>query len=890
MSPSLTDQTNHSSMPAEPATCPAGVHVQAPSYRSKLVGCYPGAFENAFCLERGLLKDELDDDVKDDMESEKPDELWVLLSPEDKRNIRDPWRSSLIVKLFGEAMELHYFSQRLRSLWKPSAEMSCIDLGYGFFWWISRSLSPRVVWIEGHCQIIQYEGIDQICFQCCVIGHTQTRCQRFPEQQPNTEATLLLRTALIMKQQCRALDVGDQYKKKMLKGVIELRLSASMPNPPLRPETIHALHQPTLGDVEAGQDPPVVEYLLHVTAPREELLHGAPNLWRKAIGARINETALGQSIRAGTGEFHRTLLDLIQQPNPDIVILTEARLSRKRAQQIASTFPFDGFTSAPTRGHFGGIWMLWQSDRVNMELLQPMEREIHDIVHVSSSSFSSLLSSIYASPRLRERKILWDNLRTVAADSDLTWVVLGDFNEVCSTIERMGGNSYVHYCASLFNKMITVCGLDESGRNKILGFRNSVGEGSYDPMQIQEMIQSHFISLYTSSFTESKCNYPPEIEYDSNCEENATLSSKEDPSDDAFFVAEGNGEPDFDEDDERDDKGYDDNQKFDEFEGNDVGLFASAEYDEDDKEADAVWEGIDKRMDSRRKDRREARLKQEIEKYRGSNQQMRTRMSDVSIEPITTAEYFESEFFSIIRSEAWANIGFRSSMKDVYVCVDDFISGLLGRIRGRILSTHSRMMRQKTWQVISRNLVLRLRPFLRDIISPYQSNFIPGRKAGDNVIILRVVMKSFRTTLGNQGTFVLKLDLEKALDRLERSFIRKVLYYFGFPEKWIDMILSCISSTTMSIVFNGGCLESFKPSRGIWQGDPLSPYIFILCMEYLSNLIENEVDAGNWCDIKPFRGCFPISHLLFADDIILRGCTGNSSLTALEEILHTFYS
>ncbi|OWM76535.1 hypothetical protein CDL15_Pgr005499 [Punica granatum] len=190
-----------------------------------------------------------------------------------------------------------------------------------------------------------------------------------------------------------------------------------------------------------------------------------------------------------------------------------------------------------------------------------------------------------------------------------------------------------------------------------------------------------------------------EIEYDSNCEENATLSSKEDPSDDAFFVAEGNGEPDFDEDDERDDKGYDDNQKFDEFEGNDVGLFASAEYDEDDKEADAVWEGIDKRMDSRRKDRREARLKQEIEKYRGSNQQMRTRMSDVSIEPITTAEYFESEFFSIIRSEAWANIGFRSSMKDVYVCVDDFISGLLGRIRGRILSTHSRMMRQKTWQV-----------------------------------------------------------------------------------------------------------------------------------------------------------------------------------------------
>ncbi|OWM73220.1 hypothetical protein CDL15_Pgr001334 [Punica granatum] len=124
------------------------------------------------------------------------------------------------------------------------------------------------------------------------------------------------------------------------------------------------------------------------------------------------------------------------------------------------------------------------------------------------------------------------------------------------------------------------------------------------------------------------------------------------------FLAGGDGEPEFDEDDERDDKGYDENWKFDEFEWNDMGVFASAKYDKDDKEVDAVWKAIDKRMDSQRKDRREARLKQEIEKYHASNQQMRTRMLDISIESITAAEYFESEFFSIIRSGAWANIGF----------------------------------------------------------------------------------------------------------------------------------------------------------------------------------------------------------------------------------------
>ncbi|XP_073001008.1 protein STABILIZED1 [Typha latifolia] len=91
----------------------------------------------------------------------------------------------------------------------------------------------------------------------------------------------------------------------------------------------------------------------------------------------------------------------------------------------------------------------------------------------------------------------------------------------------------------------------------------------------------------------------------------------------------GKGPGEEEDEEEADDKGYDENQKFDEFEGNDVGLFASAEYDEDDKEADAVWESIDKRMDLRRKDRREARLKQEIEKYRASNPKITEQFADL---------------------------------------------------------------------------------------------------------------------------------------------------------------------------------------------------------------------------------------------------------------------
>lgn len=111
-------------------------------------------------------------------------------------------------------------------------------------------------------------------------------------------------------------------------------------------------------------------------------------------------------------------------------------------------------------------------------------------------------------------------------------------------------------------------------------------------------------------------------------------------------VGRGRGKPgdeEADEADDADEKGYDENQKFDEFEGNDVGLFASAEYDEDDKEADAVWEAIDKRMDSRRKDRREARLKQEIEKYRASNPKITEQFADLKRKLYTlSAQEWES--------------------------------------------------------------------------------------------------------------------------------------------------------------------------------------------------------------------------------------------------------
>lgn len=102
--------------------------------------------------------------------------------------------------------------------------------------------------------------------------------------------------------------------------------------------------------------------------------------------------------------------------------------------------------------------------------------------------------------------------------------------------------------------------------------------------------------------------------------------------------------------------------------------------------------------------------------------------------------------------------------------------------------------------------------------------------------------------------------------------------------------MSYITSTSISILVNGSAMEPFKPSRGIKQGDPLSPYIFILCMEFLRFLIEKKCSEGSWCPLKASRGNVGISHLFFTDDLLLFAKVSNEAHEAISDVLQEFYS
>ena len=192
------------------------------------------------------------------------------------------------------------------------------------------------------------------------------------------------------------------------------------------------------------------------------------------------------------------------------------------------------------------------------------------------------------------------------------------------------------------------------------------------------------------------------------------------------------------------------------------------------------------------------------------------------------------------------------------------------------------------YKIVTKIIVGRIRPFLDQLISPCQAAFVPGRRGVDNAIIVQEIIHTMGKTRGNIGYMALKIDLEKAYDKLEWSLIKGMLSRFNFPDNLIDLILSSVSSVSTSLLLNGGSLDSFQPSRGIRQGDPLSPYLFIMCMDVLGQLVQEKCDAKAWCPVKASRSGPAFSHLFFADDLVLFAKADVDNCVAIREVLDNF--
>lgn len=167
-------------------------------------------------------------------------------------------------------------------------------------------------------------------------------------------------------------------------------------------------------------------------------------------------------------------------------------------------------------------------------------------------------------------------------------------------------------------------------------------------------------------------------------------------------------------------------------------------------------------------------------------------------------------------------------------------------------------------------LAIRLKQIMKEIISKTPSAFVGGRQIFDNAMVGYECMHRLRSSNSCPSRYMgFKLDMSKAYDRVEWSFLDAIMEKMGFSRAWIKRVLNCVNSASFSVLINGHSGLLFTAEKGLRQGCPLSPFLFIICAEGLSSLISSTVDLREIEGLKVARDSLVISHLFFADDSLL---------------------
>ena len=173
-------------------------------------------------------------------------------------------------------------------------------------------------------------------------------------------------------------------------------------------------------------------------------------------------------------------------------------------------------------------------------------------------------------------------------------------------------------------------------------------------------------------------------------------------------------------------------------------------------------------------------------------------------------------------------------------------------------------------QIISKVIANHLKLILPNVISDSQSAFVPNRLIIDNTTVAYEILHRMRNRRrGKVGQMAVKLDISKAYDWVEWSFLQGIMQKLGFDPRWVNLAMETVTTTSYSVLINGEPKGWITQSRGIRQGDLLSPYLFLLCVEGLTTLLNKAVENRVVNGIISCQNGVCISHLLFADDSLL---------------------
>ena len=190
------------------------------------------------------------------------------------------------------------------------------------------------------------------------------------------------------------------------------------------------------------------------------------------------------------------------------------------------------------------------------------------------------------------------------------------------------------------------------------------------------------------------------------------------------------------------------------------------------------------------------------------------------------------------------------------------------------------------YKSISKILVAKLKPLLADLVLPNQTAFIQGRLLIENTILATGLVDGYHKQKG-LPCITLKVDIAKAFDTVNWDFLFICLASLGLPSLYLDCLRACVCTPSFSVGYNGTIQGFFKGKRGLRQGDPLSPYLFVIAMNCLSHML-NQGAANGRFGYHAKCASSKLTHLCFADDLLIFTDGKLSSVQAIIDILHEF--
>lgn len=187
---------------------------------------------------------------------------------------------------------------------------------------------------------------------------------------------------------------------------------------------------------------------------------------------------------------------------------------------------------------------------------------------------------------------------------------------------------------------------------------------------------------------------------------------------------------------------------------------------------------------------------------------------------------------------------------------------------------------------MSKLLVSRLKPLLPSFILPNQTSFVKDRLLLENTILAGEIVHGYHKAAGPKR-IVIKVDIAKAFDTLSWDFLFNCLKGMEIPYQYLDWLKACICTTNFTVGYNGMVHGYFKGKRGLRQGDPLSPYLFVIAMNILSLMLNKAAEDGKFnyhhnCDKAK------LTHLCFVDDLLIFLDGSLNSVQNVLQVLHEF--